>query len=165
MFGFNILRCEAGLVAVKAVSEFKAGKYRVIVATDVMGRGIDVDDVAHVVNYDVPREPADYIHRIGRTGRRGLTGSASTFAIPGVDDRSIAAIAKLRGVPVPKPDERPRKERSDRPQRREKTPRERKPVEPKQKPREAQVAQASSPVSAQKPKGFLAKFISLFKRA
>src|SRR3989344_6292405 len=56
-----------------AVAEFKAGKYRVIIATDVMGRGIDVDDVAHVVNYDVPREAADYIHRIGRTGRRGLT--------------------------------------------------------------------------------------------
>src|SRR5690606_28967915 len=65
-----------------AVAEFKAGKYRVIIATDVMGRGIDVEDVAHVVNYDVPREAEDYVHRIGRTGRRGKTGNASTFAIP-----------------------------------------------------------------------------------
>jgi ATP-dependent RNA helicase RhlE len=85
----------------QAVADFKAGKYRVIIATDVMGRGIDVDDVAHVVNYDVPREPEDYVHRIGRTGRRGLTGHASTFAVPGKDDRTIKAIEKLRGVPAP----------------------------------------------------------------
>ena len=91
-----------------AVSEFKSGKYRIIIATDVMGRGIDVDDVAHVVNYDVPKEAADYIHRIGRTGRRGLTGRASTLAIPGRDDKAIAAIAKLRGVAAPdKPEPRP----------------------------------------------------------
>ncbi len=107
-----------------AVAEFKSGKYRIIVATDVMGRGIDVDDVAHVINYDVPKEAADYIHRIGRTGRRGLTGHASTFAIPGKDDKAIAAIAKLRGVqaperPVPgQREERPQypKSRSPRPQ-------------------------------------------------
>lgn len=85
----------------QAVADFKAGKYRVIIATDVMGRGIDVDDVAHVVNYDVPREPEDYVHRIGRTGRRGLTGHASTFAVPGKDDRGIKAIEKLRGVAAP----------------------------------------------------------------
>jgi ATP-dependent RNA helicase RhlE len=84
-----------------AVAEFKSGKYRVIIATDVMGRGIDVDDVAHVVNYDVPREPADYIHRIGRTGRRGQMGNASTFAIPGKDDKAVDAISKLRGVQTP----------------------------------------------------------------
>jgi superfamily II DNA/RNA helicase len=89
-----------------AVEDFKSGKSRIIIATDVMGRGIDVDDVAHVVNYDVPREAADYIHRIGRTGRRGLEGHASTFAIPGKDDKYITAIEKLRGVPAPKKPER-----------------------------------------------------------
>lgn len=103
----------------QAVADFKAGKYRVIVATDVMGRGIDVDDVAHVVNYDVPREAADYIHRIGRTGRRGQTGRATTYAIPGKDDKGIAAISKLRGVEAPaknlpreqkRPDNRPRRD-------------------------------------------------------
>jgi superfamily II DNA/RNA helicase len=76
-----------------------------------MGRGIDVDDVAHVINYDVPKEAADYIHRIGRTGRRGLTGRASTFAIPGKDDKAIEAIAKLRGVQAPSkpvPGQRPK---------------------------------------------------------
>lgn len=84
-----------------AIADFKSGRFRILVATDVMGRGIDVDDVAHVVNYDVPREAEDYIHRIGRTGRRGKTGHASTFAIPGKDDMGIKAIEKLRGVPAP----------------------------------------------------------------
>lgn len=100
-----------------AVAEFKSGKYRIIVATDVMGRGIDVDDVAHVINYDVPREPADYIHRIGRTGRRGQSGQASTFAVPGKDDRAIEAISKLRGVTAPPKDapknDRPREKRKE----------------------------------------------------
>lgn len=104
-----------------AVADFKSGKYTVIVATDVMGRGIDVDDVAHVVNYDVPREAADYIHRIGRTGRRGLTGHATTFAIPGKDDRSIKEIQKIKGTYDPKAELRPapapREERPRQPQR------------------------------------------------
>lgn len=110
-----------------AVSDFKSGKFRIIVATDVMGRGIDVDDVAHVVNYDVPKEAADYIHRIGRTGRRGQTGHASTFAIPGKDDKAIEAIAKLRGKPAPSKnpprEERPRnqqKRQDQRPPRKDK---------------------------------------------
>ncbi len=90
----------------EAVATFKSGKARIIIATDVMGRGIDVDDVAHVVNYDVPKEPEDYIHRIGRTGRRGLTGFATTLAIPGKDDKAIEAIARLRGVPAPARPER-----------------------------------------------------------
>ncbi len=94
----------------QAVAEFKSGKYRIIIATDVMGRGIDVDDVAHVINYDVPKEAADYIHRIGRTGRRGQTGHASTFAIPGKDDKAIEAISRLRGVQTPSK-EQPREPR------------------------------------------------------
>jgi ATP-dependent RNA helicase RhlE len=84
-----------------AIAEFKSGRYRILIATDVMGRGIDVDDVAHVVNYDVPREAEDYIHRIGRTGRRGKSGHATTFAIPIKDEQGIRAIEKLRGVTSP----------------------------------------------------------------
>lgn len=84
-----------------AIADFKSGKYRILVATDVAGRGIDVDDVAHVVNFDVPREAEDYIHRIGRTGRRGKTGMASTFATPVKDEQNIRAIEKLRGIPSP----------------------------------------------------------------
>lgn len=83
------------------VADYKAGKYRVLIATDVMGRGVDVDDVAHVVNYDVPREAEDYIHRIGRTGRRGRSGIATTFAIPHKDEKEIRAIEKLLGIPSP----------------------------------------------------------------
>lgn len=90
----------------QAVIDFKSGKYRVIVATDVMGRGIDVDDVAHVLNYDVPREAADYVHRIGRTGRRGLTGKATTFAIPRADEMAIRAIEKLKGIASPEIEKR-----------------------------------------------------------
>ena len=115
-----------------AVAEFKSGKFRIIIATDVMGRGIDVDDVAHVINYDVPKEAADYIHRIGRTGRRGQTGHASTFAIPGKDDRAIEAIAKLRGVKAP-PKDRPAPARDSGPRRQDRRPpRERKAPAPVQ---------------------------------
>jgi superfamily II DNA/RNA helicase len=84
-----------------AIAEFKSGRFRILVATDVMGRGIDVDDVAHVVNFDVPREAEDYIHRIGRTGRRGKSGHATTFAIPVKDEQGIRAIERLRGMASP----------------------------------------------------------------
>ncbi|MDH4140487.1 MAG: DEAD/DEAH box helicase [Coriobacteriia bacterium] len=63
----------------KALDSFKAGHTRVLVATDVVARGIDVYDISHVINYDVPNTPEDYVHRIGRTARAGATGSAITF--------------------------------------------------------------------------------------
>lgn len=63
----------------RALDSFKKGKYRVLVATDVAARGIDIIDLGHVVNYDVPAEPADYIHRIGRTARAQKSGDAITF--------------------------------------------------------------------------------------
>lgn len=62
-----------------ALKDFRDGKCRVLVATDIAARGIDVNDIAHVINFDVPRDPADYIHRIGRTGRAGKTGKAVSF--------------------------------------------------------------------------------------
>ncbi len=63
----------------KALQRFREGKVRVLVATDVMSRGIDVEDITHVVNYDVPSNPEDYVHRIGRTARAGAKGTAFTF--------------------------------------------------------------------------------------
>jgi ATP-dependent RNA helicase RhlE len=63
----------------KALDRFRDGRLRVLVATDVMSRGIDVDDISHVVNYDVPTNPEDYVHRIGRTARAGASGTAFTF--------------------------------------------------------------------------------------
>jgi ATP-dependent RNA helicase RhlE len=63
----------------RALEAFKKGKYRVLVATDVAARGIDILDLGHVINYDVPAEPSDYIHRIGRTARAQKSGDAITF--------------------------------------------------------------------------------------
>lgn len=152
-----------------AVADFKSGKYRIIVATDVMGRGIDVDDVAHVINYDVPKEAADYIHRIGRTGRRGLTGHASTFAIPGKDDKAIAAIAKLRGTPAPAKPVPGEEKRNPRPQRDERRPHPKvqksaapKPAAPKQEPQVA--APAPQPVAEAKKVGLIERLKNLLFR-
>ena len=64
----------------QALSGFQAGYYRVLVATDIAARGIHVEGISHVVNYDLPQVPEDFIHRIGRTGRAGAHGKASTFA-------------------------------------------------------------------------------------
>jgi ATP-dependent RNA helicase RhlE len=65
---------------IQALEGFQAGYYRVLVATDVASRGIHVDGISHVVNYDLPQVPEDFIHRVGRTGRAGARGTASTFA-------------------------------------------------------------------------------------
>ena len=66
----------------KALEKFREGRCQVLVATDVMSRGIDVSGIDAVVNYDVPMDPEDYVHRIGRTGRAGATGHAYTFVAP-----------------------------------------------------------------------------------
>ena len=78
----------------KALEAFKAGSVRVLVATDVAARGLDITELPAVINYDVPFAPEDYIHRIGRTGRAGLAGRAITIAT-GADDKAVAAIEKL----------------------------------------------------------------------
>ena len=67
----------------RALDRFATGKVRVLVATDVAQRGLDVEGISHVVNYDVPLDPEDYVHRIGRTGRAGATGTAVTFVTAG----------------------------------------------------------------------------------
>jgi len=66
----------------RALKNFKQGKVDVLVATDVLARGIDIDEVSYVINYTVPNVPEDYVHRIGRTGRAGETGAAYTFMTP-----------------------------------------------------------------------------------
>jgi ATP-dependent RNA helicase RhlE len=65
-----------------ALHGFAEGRHRVLVATDVVARGIDIPEVAHVVNFDLPREAEDFVHRVGRTGRASSHGVASTFAAP-----------------------------------------------------------------------------------
>jgi len=66
----------------KALEDFRAGKMEVLIATDIVARGIDISDISHVINYDVPENPEDYVHRIGRTGRAGASGYALTFVGP-----------------------------------------------------------------------------------
>ena len=82
-----------------ALRGFKAGKTRVLVATDVAARGIDIDSVSHVINYDIPEAPEDYVHRIGRTGRAGNKGRAITLFTT-AEEHSMRAIEKLTGQAV-----------------------------------------------------------------
>ena len=85
----------------KALADFKSPRPPVLIATDIAARGIDVDEVSHVVNYELPHEPETYVHRIGRTGRAGLTGEAVSFCDREEEDR-LEAIERLlrRRIPV-----------------------------------------------------------------
>jgi ATP-dependent RNA helicase RhlE len=86
---------------IDALEGFKAGRYRVLVATDIAARGIDVEALGHVVNFDVPAAPEDYIHRVGRTARAELTGEAFTFVAPEETD-DLRAIERAVGKPLPR---------------------------------------------------------------
>lgn len=81
---------------VRTLEDFKSGKIQVLVATDVAGRGLHVDDISHVINYTLPEEPEDYVHRIGRTGRAGKTGVSISFACED-DSFLLEPIEKLLG--------------------------------------------------------------------
>jgi ATP-dependent RNA helicase RhlE len=96
-----------------ALKGFQNGQYRVLVATDVAARGIHVDNIAHVVNYDLPQQAEDFIHRVGRTGRAGATGVASTFASRGErrDVQAIERVLKTRLTMKETPDGLGREER------------------------------------------------------
>ena len=83
----------------RALARFSDGKAQVLVATDVAARGIDIDNVSHVINYDLPGEPESYVHRIGRTARAGLTGTAISLCTP-ADRDSLKAIEKLTRRPM-----------------------------------------------------------------
>jgi ATP-dependent RNA helicase RhlE len=80
---------------------FKQGQYRVLVATDVAARGIDIEALSHVVNFDVPKIPDDYIHRVGRTARAGATGEAFTFVAP-EEQAELRAIERSVGKSLPR---------------------------------------------------------------
>ncbi len=82
-----------------ALRAFGEGRARVLVATDIAARGLDINAVSHVINYDVPGAPEDYVHRIGRTGRAGNQGKAITIVTP-VDELSMRAIERLTGQSV-----------------------------------------------------------------
>ncbi len=84
----------------EALAGFKSGKYRVLVATDIASRGIDVDNISLVVNYDVPDQLDDYVHRIGRTGRAGKSGKAVTFVAP-EQKRELVKIERMIRMSIP----------------------------------------------------------------
>jgi ATP-dependent RNA helicase RhlE len=85
----------------KALAGFKAGEYRVLVATDIAARGIDVEALGHVVNFDVPSVPEDYIHRVGRTARADRTGEALTLVSP-EDESDFRRIERVLGSKLPR---------------------------------------------------------------
>jgi superfamily II DNA/RNA helicase len=83
------------------LNRFKAGEIKLLVCSDVAARGLDIDGLSHVFNFDVPFHAEDYVHRIGRTGRAGREGHAYTLSAP-EDAKSLAAIEKLTGRPIPR---------------------------------------------------------------
>ena len=85
----------------EALAGFKAGRYRVLVATDIAARGIDVEALGHVVNFDVPAATDDYIHRVGRTGRAEMTGEAFTFVSPD-EEAEFRLIERAVGKALPR---------------------------------------------------------------
>ena len=80
---------------IKTLEAFKRGEVRVLVATDVAARGLDIADLPVVINFDVPFNAEDYVHRIGRTGRAGMKGLALTLMCPGADEKNVTAIESL----------------------------------------------------------------------
>jgi ATP-dependent RNA helicase RhlE len=85
----------------QALAAFKRGEFRVLVATDIVARGIDVEALSHVVNFDVPHVPDDYIHRVGRTARADMTGDAFTFVAP-EEETDLRAIERAIGRRLPR---------------------------------------------------------------
>src|SRR5262245_15967007 len=101
--GFNAVALHGDMdqsARTAALDSFRNGDAKLLIASDVAARGLDIPDVSHVFNYDVPHHPDDYVHRIGRTGRAGKTGTAITIVAP-ADGKSLGAIEKLIGQSIP----------------------------------------------------------------
>lgn len=90
-----------------ALDQFRKGEMPLLVASDVAARGLDIPDVSHVFNFDVPHHPDDYVHRVGRTGRAGRSGTAISIVSP-LDEKSLSAIEKLTGQEIPRSTEHAR---------------------------------------------------------
>ena len=89
-----------------ALADFKAGRTRILVATDIAARGLDIEELSHVINYDLPNEPETYVHRIGRTGRAGLSGAAISFC--DFNEKAyLKDIQKLLGREIPVVEDHP----------------------------------------------------------
>src|ERR1700694_2207176 len=102
--GFNAAALHGDLdqaARTAALDSFRKGEVALLIASDVAARGLDIPAVSHVFNFDVPHHADDYVHRIGRTGRAGLTGTAIPLVAP-LDQKSIVAIEKLIGQTIPR---------------------------------------------------------------
>jgi ATP-dependent RNA helicase RhlE len=86
---------------VDALEQFRSGQVRVLVATDIAQRGLDISGITHVINYDVPEQAEDYVHRIGRTGRAAATGDAYTFMSPD-EIAMVRLIERVTGQDIPR---------------------------------------------------------------
>ena len=95
----------------KALADFKHGRVRVLVATDIAARGIDIDNISHVINYDLPTEPENYVHRIGRTARAGTDGTAYSFCAPDERD-ALRMIERVTRQTIPVQDHKFHSERA-----------------------------------------------------
>ena len=138
--GFNAVALHGDLdqpARMAALDQFRRGDAVILVASDVAARGLDIPEVSHVVNFDVPHHPDDYVHRVGRTGRAGRAGIAVTIVAP-QDRKAVDAIERLTGQNIAwsgerteaAPAERSRNSRDSRSRRREPgaAPRERAPA-------------------------------------
>ncbi|WP_442602398.1 DEAD/DEAH box helicase [Paenibacillus sp. KN14-4R] len=85
----------------EVMNAFRRGQFRFLIATDVAARGIDITNITHVINYDIPLEKESYVHRVGRTGRAGMTGKAITFVTP-KDNKRLSDIEAYIGFAIPK---------------------------------------------------------------
>jgi superfamily II DNA/RNA helicase len=102
--GFSVLALHGDMdqpARTAALEQFRKGEVTLLVASDVAARGLDIPDVSHIYNFDVPYHADDYVHRIGRTGRAGRSGTAITMVAGSDDQKSVAAIEKLIGQPIP----------------------------------------------------------------
>jgi superfamily II DNA/RNA helicase len=139
---------------IKELDRFKSEELNILVASDVAARGLDIKGVSHVFNFDVPWQPDDYIHRIGRTGRAGAKGVAVTLATSS-DVDALAAIEKLLGSPIPEiegggRDAEPVAEKPERPARKAAEPKARKKA-PKREEKAAPRAEAPSRAASADP--------------
>jgi len=145
-----------------SLDQFRKGELPLLVASDVAARGLDIPEVSHVFNFDVPHHPDDYVHRIGRTGRAGRLGTAISIVSP-ADQKSVAAIEKLIGQPIARADvalvaSSDASPSPAREQRAERAPEDRKPRRDSQrtrggrnKPRKPEAAEKPAAVAVQPP--------------
>lgn len=136
-------------VRTRVMGQFKEGSIRFLVASDVAARGLDIPDVSHIFNFDVPVHSEDYVHRIGRTGRAGRAGNAVTLCLP-KEGRQLAAIEELIGREIPNEDREANCAREKAPKRKNRPSKEAKAAKRPEKPKPA-AKEKPKPAQSQPP--------------